>query len=191
MSFMFIVKEGMSEKEAFEAAIKERADRKQKQKEAALSQLDQNKEYTGEVDNYGNPIYNGSLIALYSGCEGYWKVFKGENGEWLKKSVNIPEEHSTTESMMMSMSHGQVIESIEAFEEENWEMFAYLPEVCGECSHKKQCYDENSFDNCKTGALDNTNNELELDEQLQNAGYNKHDIDLAMDFIKRAKERDD
>lgn len=186
MSIFIVVEEGMTETEAFETAMNQLSERKQRQKAEALTKLDPTKEYTGEVDAYGNPIYNGSIIALFSGCEGYWQVFKGENGQWFKKSISVPEAVSTTEPMMQSMGHGEVIESIEAYEEENWEMFAYLPDECSECVHKKKCHDEN-FKNCYTGGIDNS---MSDEEKMKAAGWSQEDIDLALDFINRAKNRD-
>ena len=69
------------------AALEAAAAAKQKKRDSVI--LDPSKEYTGEIDGLGNPIYNGSILCLCSGYEGYWQVFKNNAGEWMKKSLNI------------------------------------------------------------------------------------------------------
>jgi hypothetical protein len=97
----------------------------QKEIEAALAEdgaghhqievmgLDPEKDFTGEVDGLGNPIFNGSIIAMYSGCGGYWQVYLSENRKWMMHSLDDYKEYPDV-PLKLNLIGSEVVESIAA-----------------------------------------------------------------------------
>ena len=139
-----MTKEGWTE---LAAIMKERTEAR-KQREAAVI-LDPKKEFTGHFDNYCNPIYNGSILAVHSGYEGYWTVFKNEAGEWQTRSIVDPGEEAYIETypLEQNLGHSEVIENAE---KHRAELIAETMSggQCGKCEYRAQC-DEEGFARCR------------------------------------------
>ena len=117
-----------------------------REREAAVI-LDPSKDFTGKFDSYCNPIYNGSILAIHSGWEGYWTVFKNDAGEWLTRSIVEPGEEPEIWPLSQNLGHSEVIENAEKH------LAALLAEtasggLCGECEYRPLC-DQENFARCR------------------------------------------
>lgn len=130
---------------AIAAGIEDRAAARREREAAVI--LDPEKEFTGKFDSYCNPIYNGSILAIHSGWEGYWTVFKNDAGEWLTRSIVSPGEESEIWPLSQNLGHSEVIEDDEKHRAALIAEYASGGQ-CGECEDRTLC-DQENFARCR------------------------------------------
>ena len=127
------------------AALKEQGAIRRERCAAAV--LDPAKEFTGKFDSCCNPIYNGSILAVHSGWEGYWTVFKNEAGEWLTRSIATPGGEPNVWPLSQNLGHSEVVENAEEHMEKQITEYASGGQ-CGECEYRTLC-DQEDFARCR------------------------------------------
>ena len=130
---------------AIAAGIEDRAAARRKREAAVI--LDPEKEFTGKFDSYCNPIYSGSILAIHSGWEGYWTVFKNDAGEWLTRSIVSPGEESEIWPLSQNLGHSEVIEDDEKHRAALIAEYASGGQ-CDECEYRTLC-DQEDFARCR------------------------------------------
>ena len=130
---------------AIAAGIEDRAAARRKREAAVI--LDPEKEFTGKFDSYCNPIYSGSILAIHSGWEGYWTVFKNDAGEWLTRSIVSPGEESEIWPLSQNLGHSEVIEDDEKHRAALIAEYASGGQ-CDECEYRTLC-DQEDIARCR------------------------------------------
>lgn len=111
LSHGFDTPEGEAE---LEKLLAEHAENRRSREQEAI--LDPMKEHTGLFDMFCQPIYNGSILAWYSGYEGYWKVFKdAASGEWMKEATDgDPDLPREIVPLAVGLGESEIVESEES-----------------------------------------------------------------------------